>query len=159
MSKFLDKGNEMVKTRKELRDYITYERKKYCLSKFSAFAKYLLSFEVAVIWHWQKRLRITEYHYNAGHKIRYVLSLVKLNRLSINTGLHIPINVCGKGLKIMHLGSILCNPRTKIGEDCSIHINTAFVARGTNGKCPVIGNNCVIGIGSTILGGGFLPMV
>lgn len=52
----------------------------------------------------------------------------------------------------MHLGSILCNPRTKIGEDCSIHINTAFVARGTNGECPVIGNNCVIGIGSTILG-------
>lgn len=26
LSKFLDKGNEMVKTRKELRDYITYER-------------------------------------------------------------------------------------------------------------------------------------
>lgn len=68
-------------------------------------------------------------------------------------GLHIEINVCKKGLKIMHLGSIITNSNVRIGENCSIHINTAFVAQGVNDSTPTIGDNVVVGVGATILGG------
>ncbi len=143
----------MVKTKLQLKEILDYERKLYKLNKFKAFVKYyFLATESAVIWHWQRRLRFTEYYYNTNHKLLYIISKIKLNKLSNKYGIHIPINVCGKGLKVMHLGSVLCNGNTKIGENCSIHINTAFVAKGTSDKCPVIGNNVVIGVGSTILG-------
>ena len=52
----------------------------------------------------------------------------------------------------MHLGSILTNSRVKVGENCTIHINTALVAQGTNSGVPTLGNNIVIGVGVTILG-------
>lgn len=52
----------------------------------------------------------------------------------------------------MHLGPILINANVQIGEDCSLHINTAFVAGGTNSGVPTLGNNIVVGVGATILG-------
>ena len=52
----------------------------------------------------------------------------------------------------MHLGPILTNGQTQIGENVSIHINTAFVAKGTTNDAPIIGNGCVIGTGAVIVG-------
>ena len=144
----------IITTKQQLKEVLQIERKQYNLTKFSAFINYyIFNFESAIIWHWQKRLRLTEYYFNSKCKILYLFSRIKLNKLLNKYMLHIPTNVCGKGLKIMHLGAILCNGGTVIGENCSIHINTSFVARGTSGDCPVIGNNVVIGIGSTVLGG------
>lgn len=67
--------------------------------------------------------------------------------------LHIELNVCGKGLKIMHLGPILTNKNVKIGENASIHINTSFVAHGVTDEVPTVGNDVVIGVGAVLLGG------
>lgn len=129
----------IITTKQQLKEVLQIERKQYNLTKFSAFINYyIFNFESAIIWHWQKRLRLTEYYFNSKCKILYLFSRIKLNKLSNKYMLHIPINVCGKGLKIMHLGAILCNGGT---------------VRGTSGDCPVIGNNVVIGIGSTVLGG------
>lgn len=109
--------------------------------------------EKQVIWNFQRRLRLTEYYFNTGKRIRYKISLVLLNRLRNKYGLRIDLNVCDKGLKIMHLGSILTNPRTKIGKDVSLHINTAFVAQGVSDDAPIIEDRVVVGIGATIVGG------
>lgn len=68
-------------------------------------------------------------------------------------GIHIGINVCDKGLKIMHLGSILTNGNVKIGKDCALHINTAFVAQGVSSAAPQLGDGVVAGVGSVVLGG------
>ncbi len=57
----------------------------------------------------------------------------------------------------MHLGPILINGKATIGEECSLHINTAIVAGGTNDDVPTIGNHVVIGVGSTLLGGISIP--
>ena len=67
--------------------------------------------------------------------------------------LHIPLNVFGRGLKVMHLGPILVNSRCHVGEDCSLHINTSLVAGGTNDDVPVLGNHVVVGVGAVIVGG------
>lgn len=106
-----------------------------------------------MIWHFQKRLRITEFHNNCNHKIRHAISKILLNWISNRTGLHICENVFSKGLHIMHLGPILTNGNVRAGENCSIHINTHFVAAGNSDECPFLGDNIVVGVGATILGG------
>ena len=98
-------------------------------------------------------LRKTEYYTNTNKKIRALFFKIKLYRLQNKYSLHIPINTCGKGLKIMHVGPILINHKAKIGENVSIHINTAIVAGGTDNNAPKIGNGVVIGVGAVILGG------
>ena len=45
----------------------------------------------------------------------YYLSLVKLNRLRFKYGMKVRLNSCGKGLCIVHLGSIITNG--DVGED------------------------------------------
>ena len=51
----------------------------------------------------------------------------------------------------MHLGPILTNGFSKVGEDCSIHINTSIVAQGAGGGVPILGNDIVIGVGEITL--------
>lgn len=116
------------------------------------FLKYISGSETAVIWNFQRRLRITEYYKNTGRVFRYNISKILLNYKKNKYGMHISLNVFEKGLKIMHLGSILTNGNAKVGTDCSIHINTAIVAQGVNSGVPVLGNDIVIGVGSTLLG-------
>lgn len=53
----------------------------------------------------------------------------------------------------MHLGSILTNGNVKIGKDCALHINTAFVAQGVSSAAPQLGDGVVAGVGSVVLGG------
>lgn len=53
----------------------------------------------------------------------------------------------------MHVGPILINDKAVIGKNCSLHINTAIVAGGTNNEVPVIGEGVVVGVGAVILGG------
>ena len=52
----------------------------------------------------------------------------------------------------MHLGSVLTNGKTKIGQNVSLHINTAFVAKGVEDGAPIVGNGCVIGVGAVVIG-------
>ena len=144
----------MIHNKSELREYLSYEMKRYGIKgNINYLMKLFTGSERAVIWHFQKRLRITEYHINCGHKIRGFFSKVKLNKLSNKYCLHININNCEKGLKIMHLGPILMNGHVRCGENLSIHINTALAAHGVTDGIPVIGNNVVIGVGANIIGG------
>lgn len=144
----------MIEKKQDLEDWLSEERKNYL--KEASFFKYFLrligGFEDSILWNYQRRLRITEYHLNAGHKVRYVFSRIRLNHKMNKTGIHIFPNVCGKGLRIMHLGPILVNGRVQMGENVKIHIMTSFVAGGNNDDTPIIGNNVVIGVGATILG-------
>ena len=142
----------MITTKKELKDWLFYEKNRYGIGKNSKI-RFLFGSEIATIWHFQKRLRITEYYYNSQKKIRYIVSLFRLNHLRNKYGFHIGLNVCGRGLKLMHLGPILINGDVKIGENVSIHIGTSFVAQGVNNQVPIIGNGVVVGVGAVILGG------
>lgn len=141
----------MIKSKRELKDWLIYEQDKYGKTA-CGWWRYLAQTEAALIWNFQKRLRITEYHYNTGHKIRYIVNTMILNRKRNKYGLHICINCFDRGLKIMHLGSILTNSGVRVGKDCSVHIGTAFVSQGVINGVPVIGDDVVIGVGATLLG-------
>ena len=147
----------MISTKKDLKEYLNYEKSKYSISNdlfgtMAGYIKYFVGSEKMAIWRWQRRLRYTEYYYNSGHRILYLINKVLFNYKSNKYGIHIGLNNFGKGLKIMHLGSVLVNGNVKVGMDCTVHINTAIVAHGLEGGTPVLGNNIVIGVGTVILG-------
>lgn len=140
---------EKITSKKVLKEWIKYEEKNYGKNKISDF---LCITERQILKYHLKLLRKTEYFYNTNKKIMYYIYKIRLSKLQNKYLMHIPINTCEKGLKIMHVGPVLINNRAKIGKDVSIHINTGIVARGTDDTVPVIGNGVVIGIGSVILG-------
>lgn len=142
-----------IMNRVDLNEWLDCEKRKYGIKNiFIARFKQLLGFEHEILFFFQRRLRITEYHKNVGNTFRYHFSMVLLHRYQRKYALNIYPNVCGKGLKIMHIGPILTNLNTRMGENVSLHINTCFVAGGTNDDAPVIGNDVVVGVGAIVLG-------
>ena len=109
------------------------------------------------IWKYQVLLRKLEYYTNCKKEFYlkpYKLYLKwKFRRLSIRYGYEIPINTFGKGLSIAHIGTIVVNGATKIGDNCRIHtcVNIGTKA-GYSNKAPNIGNNVYIGPGAKIFG-------
>lgn len=97
-------------------------------------------------------LRKTEYHKNNRHKIRGIIYHIRLLRLQNRFAIHIPLNACEEGLKIMHLGPVLMNGNVLIGKNCSIHINTGLVANGMSNKAPKLGDGVVVGFGASLIG-------
>ena len=147
--------HSQIHTKQQLRQWLAYEKKRY--PSVSLLVYLLQANEVSAIWRHQVLLRKTEYHINAKHKYRALLFRLRLGRLQNRLGIHIPPNTFQKGLKIMHLGPILVNGKAKIGQNCSVHINTAIVAGGVDQNVPVLGNDIVIGVGATILGNTHIP--
>ncbi len=153
-NKKMPKRFYMICEKKDLVDCLAKERNLYGFSNSMKYFLYcLLSHEKAILWKFQKRLRITEFHKNNNNRIRFAINWWIFNRMRIKYGLHLGLNVFGVGLKIMHLGPILVNEKVKVGKNCSIHSNTALVARGTDDSVPVLGDDIVIGFGSCVLGG------
>jgi serine O-acetyltransferase len=141
---------DRINSKRELREWINYEGKKYNLGG----AKRLIPFrETNILVKHQTILRKTEYYINTGNKICALIYRLRLSHIQNKYALHIPVNTCGKGLKIMHLGPILINGRTTVGKDCSLHINTALVAGGNNDEVPHLEDGVVVGIGAVVLGG------
>lgn len=72
----------------------------------------------------------------------------------IITGIQIPIGTeIGRGLKISHFGTIIVNPRAKIGYNFSISPGCLVGnSKGKNIGYPTIGNNVVMGVNSMIVG-------
>ena len=62
----------------------------------------------------------------------------------------LPLHVFGPGLCIVHLGGMVVNQQSRVGDDCRIH---QFVTIGSQfGGSPTIGNGVWIGPGAVIAG-------
>ncbi len=139
----------MIQNKKDLEEWLEYELRYYPVS----FLKYFLqASENAILRKHQILLRKTEYYVNTNKLIMSLIYKFRLGRIQNKYALHIPLNTCGKGLHIMHVGPVLLNGQVRVGENCSLHINTAIVARGAGGGVPKLGNDCVLGVGAVVLG-------
>ena len=58
-----------------------------------------------------------------------------------------------KRIHINHFGNIVVSPLAKIGEFCDIHQGVNIGKGESDGKAPVIGDNCWIGPGAKLYGG------
>jgi serine O-acetyltransferase len=91
----------------------------------------------------QKPCKVMAYWYKA-----------RKNRLGLRLGFIISAGCFDQGLRLEHYGSVIVNPKARIGKNCIIHGNCCI---GSNGgypdDSPVIGDNVDIGQGAQILGG------
>ncbi|OGG59314.1 serine acetyltransferase [Candidatus Kaiserbacteria bacterium RIFCSPHIGHO2_02_FULL_49_16] len=106
------------------------------------------------IWKYEILLRKLEYYKNCKSNILlrpYVLYLkYRFHNLGIRLNFEIPLNVCGPGLELPHIGTIIISAK-KIGANCKIHSGVNIGKK--HGKSPIIGNNVYIGPGAKIFGG------
>lgn len=98
--------------------------------------------------------REEKYTISTPNKLKAYWYKARKNRLGSRLGFIISAGCFGEGLKIWHYGSIIVNPKARIGKNCNIHGNCCIGnARSESQDSPVIGDNVDIGQGAQILGG------
>jgi serine O-acetyltransferase len=131
-------------------DYVRYLRRdRVALNRSRSIGGWLAD----DIWRYQRRLRKTEYHLNAGHRVRSAWSRFVLIRSGNRLGFTIAPNVFGPGLSISHAGTIAVNDHARIGTDCRISVNVVIGADlHVATAAPTIGDHCFLGPGAVVLG-------
>lgn len=152
----------MIESRKELREYINAD----IISRFGIpqipIKQRLSAIFFRKPWQFQIYLRKAEYY--SSHKKKFIrLSLgniwkLRAYRYGERCGYSIPVNVCGPGLVLGHLGTIVINGAARIGSNARIQAGvnigafSRFDENWNDDTCPLIGNNVYIGPGAKIFG-------
>lgn len=145
----------MINNRHTLNEYLNCEKQYYLPENlFSILRMRLLCAPEYQIWHYQKCLRLSEYHFNTGHRLRYAYYRRRKNIEGARLGIYINHNSVGKGLHIYHYGSIVIHEAAHIGNYLSLHGENCIGNKGVSSpeSVPVIGDCCDIGIGAKVLG-------
>ncbi len=155
----------MIKSKKKLIDIIKYEKNVYSNYMFKSKIRRIMATikeePVYEIMKWQILSRKTDYYkYRIDNnpsvieKIKYIYYIKRRNNISKYLGLEIETGNIGKGLMIYHYaGGIVINGNSIIGENCHLHGNNCIGNAGPNNlRCPIIGNNVMIGVGAKIIG-------
>ena len=146
--------DKRIHTKQQLRDWLSVELAPYeNLGRMQDLLNLFNANQGAILRRHMILLRTTEYHLNAGHKLRALLWKLRLRRLQNRYELHVALNCCGRGLQIAHLGPLLMNGSVTVGENCLFHFNTALVAGGTDNGAPTLGDRVIVGLGAVVLGG------
>ena len=106
---------------------------------------------------YQLILRRAEYYTNCKKSFLYkplVLYFQLRHRMFGNKcGYSIPLNTCGKGLNLAHVGTVIINANAHIGDYCRIHAGVNIgTSAGSGGEAPTIGDNVYIGPGAKLFG-------
>lgn len=144
----------MITSKKELKDYLLADLKRYDNIKPN-FKDWILKNEKWYIWKYIKILRHVEFHLNKRHRLRYLYWFLRYKRISYNLKIDIKPNNLGPGVRIMHLGSLIRIKRNCIiGKNCTILPGTVIGNKHLNGddSWVYIGDNCYIGLGVKIFG-------
>jgi serine O-acetyltransferase len=108
----------------------------------------------------QVLMRLDEWLLNTGKPFILRLPfLLWFRRLSVRLGFSMGPNIFGPGLAIVHYGTIVIDPTTRIGKNCRIHVGchiggaAQFVDPAeAHLHSPRIGDNVYIGPGAKLYG-------
>lgn len=100
-------------------------------------------------------LRKSEY-YLYKNKLLHVFYLRRTNILGLKLGYFIPPGCLGKNVMLFHMGNIIINIQSKIGNGCKLHGDNCIGNNGLDNKCPVLSDNVELGIGAKVIGDVFL---
>ena len=151
----------MISTKKELREYIEADKEARGFKGKRLWIERLKgNLEEVRIMKYQIALRKYEYYVNrkeSGNildKIRCLIEKHKWNRLRLKTGIYIDPCVFGPGLNIVHMGYIWIGRTSVIGRNCTVLPRVLLGKKrpGIKPPCIIIGDNCYIGTGATIMG-------
>lgn len=140
----------IISTRKELKEWLSYEKKLYPLNLFARLTRNQRYYN----WKYIKLLRHCEYYRNSNKKILLILFAIyrlRRNLLGAKIGVQITENCFQKGLLICHHGSIVVNRYAKIGKNAILHGSNCIGSIDSD-DCPIIGDNVEFGVGSIVLG-------
>lgn len=109
------------------------------------------------IYKYERALRFDEYCTNCFRHFWQIpfkiFARIRHRNLGIKYGFSIPVNVFGKGLAIVHVGTIVVSDKAQIGDYCRIHVCTNIgSAAGAPNAVPHIGNRVYIGPGVKMFG-------
>lgn len=144
----------MIRTRKELKEYILADRKalkmkhpfwaRITYGEHARIRTYLFVMRHAEYWESQKTF---------FGKFCFAIYFLWYRRLCLKYNMYISLNTLGKGVCIEHPGFVRVDTFCQVGEKCTILPNVLLGKKspGIDGRI-MIGNNCYIGTGVTILG-------
>lgn len=109
------------------------------------------------IWKFQRLLRELEFlqnvQYSLVKRVLYAITKFRYHELGLRLGITIPCNVCGPGLSIAHIGTIVINDAVRIGKNCRLHVCVNIgAAAGRPKDAPIIGDNVYVGPGAKLYG-------
>ena len=139
-----------IKNKKDLKEFLKYESERYGRKNYKC--PIIAIKENDILWKHNYLLRKTEYYINTNSKFIKNIYKFRLKLIQNKYCLHIPVNTFDKGLKLIHIGPRLVNGKSKVGKDCTLHINTCIVAGGSNNGVPILEDNIIMGVGSVIAG-------
>lgn len=147
----------MIKTKKDLKNYLMIDRKYYSpQNNKDKIVEFLTNESKREIWRYVKLLRKTEYYYNTKHNMfgnfMYLFYRYRKNTLGMKLGIEMWENTFDAGLVIFHSGNIVVNGRCKVGKNCKLHGSNCIGNNGFSDKAPILGNNIDIGVGAKIIG-------
>jgi serine O-acetyltransferase len=145
----------MITNKAEYLHYLNEDQKALgAFTKYPIFKDNVMILLTDPCWQFQKVLRKLEYWTNCKKNIiwkPYIYYLRwKFQKISVQLGLTIPINVFEEGLRIVHYGSITISRHAKVGKYCTVNscVNIGVNIRG--GGAATIGDNCYLGPGVKI---------
>ncbi len=142
----------MITSKKEYLEYVAADR--------AALGRVNRKFPLTLLdlpLRYQLVLRRAEYYKNCykkwWQKPAVLFALWRHRVIGNRCGYSIPLNVCGKGLNLAHLGTVVINAGARIGEYCRIHVDVNIgTAAGAGNKAPTIGDRVYIAPGAKIFG-------
>lgn len=149
----------MIKTKQDLAEYIDADRKaNNYVGRSILLEKLKGNNENALIMELLISLRRFEYAVNNNKgvvgKLRYLWYKRTYFKLRMKVGIHLDANVFDKGVRIVHPGYIWIGQSSRIGKNCTI-LPRVLIGKKKPGipePCVLIGDDCYIGTGTTILG-------
>ena len=148
--------DKKIKTKAMLKEYIEADCGWFSL-RGRRYISYLLQIsEGAIIRRHTVLLRTTEYYINTGKKLRAFIYRARLMHFQNKHFIHIPLNVCGKGLMIPHVLPLGMNGNVTVGENCRMMPFAKLAGDDVVDKAPTIGNNVTLGIDCTVVGDVYL---
>ncbi len=140
----------MIQSKKDLKEYMDADA-------FAMSRKGTVPMFYDYAWRYIRCLRKSEYYLNCRKDVLgRALGLWHrfcLHQLGVKCGYEIPLNACGKGLSLAHIGSVIINGGAKLGEYCRIHAGVNIgTAAGESSAAPQIGSRVYIGPGAKLFG-------
>lgn len=154
----------MITTKSELREVLAYEQAIYDRMLPSSFLGRMFTkikgVQLLLIRRWQRVSRKMDYYKlkkehskNPINMILYLYYSILYNNYSVKLNMEVCTENIGKGLTIYHPTGIVVNSNAVIGENCRFHGNNCVGNGGAdNYKCPVLGDNIMLGVGAKVIG-------